>query len=128
MPLPARPPAIAPAAAPIAVPTGPATEPAAAPAAIPPAAAPSPVPTGCEPGAPEIGSRLASVPSFLLVVMVFSKSVRAEFQFESMPRRRKWRRRHRARPDRLHEEFIKALSVPYRTDRRPKGGDHPLFD
>src|SRR5688572_12780523 len=67
--LPASPPAIAPAAAPTTVPTGPATEPAAAPAAMPPAAAPMPVPTGCAPGLPEIGSRLASAPSFLLIVM-----------------------------------------------------------
>src|SRR5688572_15046124 len=67
--LPARPPATAPAAAPTTVPTGPATEPAAAPAAMPPAAAPMPVPTGCEPGLPEMGSRLASAPSFLFMAM-----------------------------------------------------------
>src|SRR5688572_377347 len=63
MPLPARPPATAPTAAPMAVPTGPATVPAAAPAAMPPAAAPRPVPTGCDPGAPVIGSRFASLPA-----------------------------------------------------------------
>src|SRR5687767_104968 len=58
--LPASPPTTAPTAAPATVPTGPATDPAAAPAAAPPAAAPMPVPTGCDPGAPVIGSRFAS--------------------------------------------------------------------
>src|SRR5690349_645911 len=45
----------------MAAPTGPATAPAAAPAAAPPPAVPMPTPTGCAPGVPVIGSRLASV-------------------------------------------------------------------
>src|SRR5512141_859994 len=71
MPLPASPPTTAPTAAPATAPMGPATEPAAAPAAMPPAAAPSPVPTGCAPGAPLIGSRLAlPLSSLRFMVMV----------------------------------------------------------
>src|SRR3954454_5968937 len=69
--LPARPPATAPMAAPTAVPIGPTAEPATAPAAIdapmpaaPPTAAPMPVPTGCEPGAPVIGSGLRDLSFF----------------------------------------------------------------
>src|SRR3954462_6983649 len=74
--LPARPPATPPTTAPTAVPIGPAaavplTAPAAipprTPAAAPPTAAPTPVPTGCAPGAPVIGSRLASVARFVFL-------------------------------------------------------------
>src|SRR5438552_1031291 len=58
--LPARPPATAPTAPPTAPPTGPATAPPTAAPAAPPVAAPAPTPTGCAPGAPVRGSRLAS--------------------------------------------------------------------
>src|SRR5688572_31187201 len=93
MPLPARPPTTAPTAAPATVPTGPATEPAAAPAAMPPAAAPMPVPTGCEPGLPEIGSRLASAPSLRFVVMGFSPRMEFVWDYEDGRKtaRNRWR-------------------------------------
>src|SRR5688572_6365697 len=66
---PASPPATAPTAAPTAPPTGPPTAvPTAAPA-TPPEVAPAAVPTGCEPGAPVMGSRFAGLSSFFLVPM-----------------------------------------------------------
>src|SRR4026208_126053 len=67
---PASPPVTAPTAAPTAPPTGPPTAvPITAPA-TPPEVAPAAVPTGCEPGAPVMGSRFAGLSSLFVPMIV----------------------------------------------------------